>query len=182
MTTIDQLPVLDWNGFSLYNKGGESTVFRHQQGGIVAKTFWRRLWTDKEILGGEELYSPQTIRYVQREAMVAEMLREAGISVPQPKGIFALHDPQKGSLIPPHLPAFVMEFVEGLVPPFEEADALRKAELEKARLAGFELKDVLFNRLYRMEGNEINVCLIDFGGWEHPQLEERLNACWGPAE
>src|SRR3989344_1838508 len=99
MTTIDQLPLLkEEEEFSLLTIGGEGNLFYSQKRKLVAKTYWKRLWDDEKELTGAALFSPRTIRYAQREAMIAEMLSEAGLSVPTPHGVFALwipfHDPQ----------------------------------------------------------------------------------------
>lgn len=182
MTTIDELPLLkeeEEEGFTFSKMGGEGRLF-YSTKNRVAKTYWKRIWDDQKVLAEADLISPRTIRYAQREAMIAEMLSEAGLSVPTPYGVFALwipfHDPR---------PAFLMDFINGKekyeLPSARRlyADRLFRCELERARDNRFEPEDVYSNVLFVGEKDDLKVMMLDFGGWDHPDLDARIDQRWG---
>ena len=127
-----------------------------------------------------------------RECAIHRMLFENGISVPQPKRMYALrwdgrskelHRQDKDSLWyldKNILPGFVMERIRGFrlnefreiaeVDEYDRAVELRDLELTRARERGFCSIDVCSENVLYIP-NQNKVVLIDFECWEHPDLE-----------
>lgn len=181
MITIDDLPVFagDIEPKPL-DSGSESSVYRIPEQNLVAKVYRVRLWDDVTILVGAELWSPRTICYALREAVIADRLYQAGVSVPKPEGVFALRLPESKSTIP----AFVMELITGVshshleYSQYASARDQYYAEEAKAKQMGFYNLDTELdhNTLYVVGENDIRAYLHDFSGWRHPDLERWMRA------
>ena len=181
MTTIDQLPVftgvIEPKPLKVCT---ESSVYRIPEQNLAAKVYRRRHWDDVANLVEAELWSPRTIHYALREAVVADRLYQAGVSVPQPEGVFSLRLFENEHPVP----AFVMELIAGVSYrdlEYSERLSVRDKfheETAKAARAGFKIKDssIGHNVLYVPTEKDIKVYLHDFGGWKHENLKRWMRA------
>jgi len=115
-------------------------------------------------------------RYVdalEKEFLIAKELYGAGISVPNPEGMFltSLRKPLFGLLPAREYPVFLMEYIKGVT--LEETSCedgrtlinLAELELEKTRELGFVANDThLSNTLWSPQRKRIY--LIDFEHWK----------------
>ncbi len=177
MISIDDLPVfenVDYHS-TVIDSGTEARIFMiNQKRRLVAKVYHNLFWINEEDkqLKGDELLSPETIAYAQRELSIAEKLYTAGVSVPKPEGVFALSFPRLGIQ---RIPAFVMQYVVGRDWCYFSGEQRKRAErafgdeMVKARTAGFTPADDTlsdWNVLYTVNDDTIKAVLFDFGGWK----------------
>ncbi len=175
MRSIDDLPVFEDvdDNSTVIDYGTEAQIFLITPG-LVAKVYRNLFWINEEDkrLRGDELFSPETIRYAQRELTISEGLYASGVSVPKPEGLFALSFPRLGL---PRIPAFVMQYVDGKDWSYFSGEQQKRVErafdveIAKARTAGFiPADDALsdWNVLYTVNNDKIKAVLFDFGGWK----------------
>lgn len=115
---------------------------------------------------------------IRKEYEIARELYDAGISVPNPYGVFKLRKP-KGEdwseiWVPRRYPAFVMEYKEGGIPypkyldfsTQRKIEELVRIEREKVADLGFRTSDSLGWENTLWVPKEERIYLIDFTRWE----------------